>query len=174
MRTSRLSVHPRPARRNPTASTARPLSPEFCCRSPNASIPGSWMSTSGAPLALRPPSPWETNPGGRLAQSDVLLAMMLARYDRAIARSLVEPLTRGNGPAAVYFSSRGELHAAAAAIDPSWAVALVEALPDDADLKIQSSKNSAADRGRHRAGPRGRAAVQETGTFLPPPLGAGH
>ena len=32
---------------------------------------------------------------------------------------------------------------AAAAIDPKWAVALVEALPDDPDLKIQSPKNSA-------------------------------
>ena len=92
---------------------------------------------------MRQPNPWETNPSGRPAQADVLLAMMLARYDRAIARSLVEPLARGAGPAAVYFSSRGELYAAAAAIDPKWAVALVEALPDDPDLKIQSPKNSA-------------------------------
>ncbi len=28
-------------------------------------------------------------------------------------------------------------------IDPRWAVALVEALPEDPDLKIQSTKNSA-------------------------------
>ena len=40
-------------------------------------------------------------------------------------------------------SYRGELYAAAAAIDPKWAVALVEALPDDADLKMQSPKNAA-------------------------------
>jgi hypothetical protein len=94
-------------------------------------------------LAIRQPNPWETNPSGRHAQADVQLAMMLARYDRAIARSLVEPLVRGSGPAPAYFSGRGELHAAAAAIDPSWAVSLVEALPDDPDLKIQSPKNSA-------------------------------
>ncbi len=94
-------------------------------------------------LALREPKPWETTSSGRPAQADVFLAMMLARYDRTIARSLIEPFVHGSGPAAVYFSSRGELHAAAAAIDPKWAVALVEALPDDPDLRIQSPKNSA-------------------------------
>ena len=94
-------------------------------------------------LALRPPKLWEINPSGRAAQADILLAMMLARYDRAIARSLVEPLARGAGPASVYFSNRGELYVAAAVIDPKWAVALVEALPDDPDVKIQSPKNSA-------------------------------
>jgi hypothetical protein len=41
-------------------------------------------------LAMRPPTPWETNPGGRRAQADVLLAMMLARYDRS-SRSSGEP-----------------------------------------------------------------------------------
>ncbi len=41
------------------------------------------------------------------------------------------------------FSRRGELYAAAAAIDPKWAVALVEVLPDDPDLKIREPKNSA-------------------------------
>ena len=48
-------------------------------------------------LAMRPPRPWETDTGGRLEQADVQLAMMLARYDRDIARSLVEPLARGTG-----------------------------------------------------------------------------
>ena len=94
-------------------------------------------------LAMRQPNPWETIPRGRHAEADVQLAMMLARYDRAIARTLVEPLAQGTGPAPVYFSSRGELYVAAAAIDPKWAVALVEALPDDPDLKMQSPKNSA-------------------------------
>ena len=53
--------------------------------------------------------------------------MMLARYDRDIARSLSSrSLREARGRA--YVSSRGELHAAAAAIDPKWAVALVEAI----------------------------------------------
>jgi hypothetical protein len=92
-------------------------------------------------LALRPPRPWQSQRGGQGAQEDVYLAMMLARYDREIARSLVDPLAAG--PAAALLSNRGEHYAAAAAIDPKWAVALVEALPDDGDLKIQSPKNSA-------------------------------
>jgi hypothetical protein len=94
-------------------------------------------------LAMRLPQPWETIPSGRHAEADVQLAMMLARYDRAIARSLVEPLARADSRAAAYLSNRGELYVAAAAIDPKWAVALVEALPDDPDLKLQNPKNSA-------------------------------
>jgi hypothetical protein len=94
-------------------------------------------------LAMREPNLWETEPRGRHAEADVQLAMMLAWYDRAIAGSLVEPFAQGSGPAPGFFSSRGELYAAAATIDPKWAVALVEALPEDPDLKIQSPKNSA-------------------------------
>ena len=80
-------------------------------------------------LAMRPPNPWETNSGGGGRSADVLLAMMLARYDRPIARSLVEPLAQGTGTSPFHFSIRGELDVAAAAIDPQWAVVLVEALP---------------------------------------------
>jgi hypothetical protein len=35
------------------------------------------------------------------------------------------------------------LEAAAALIDPSWAVALVQSMPDDADLRIRSPRNAA-------------------------------
>ena len=95
-------------------------------------------------LALRKPNPWQADASGRIpGPGAVPMAMMLARYDRAIARSLIEPLTQETGPSGVYLSRRGELHAAAAVIDPSWAVALVEALREDPDLKIQSPKNSA-------------------------------
>jgi Carboxypeptidase regulatory-like domain len=94
-------------------------------------------------LAMRQPKPWARDPTGRPAEADVLLGMTLARYDRAIARSLVESVIRGMGPTPGFLSLRGELHAAAAAIDPNWAVALVEALPDDPDLKLQNPKNSA-------------------------------
>ncbi len=94
-------------------------------------------------MAMRQPKPWETNPKGWPAQTDVLMAMMLARYDRAIARSLIEPLVREHGLAPRSFAGQGELPAAAAAIDPKWAVALVEAIADDPDLKIRSPKNAA-------------------------------
>ena len=79
-------------------------------------------------LAMRQPKPWEPAAGNRSAEADVQLGMMLARYDRAIARSLVEPLAGENGRRTPYFSRRGELYAAAAAIDPIWAFQLVEAV----------------------------------------------
>jgi hypothetical protein len=94
-------------------------------------------------LAMRRPVPWETEPRGQGAHTDVQLAMMLARYDRSIARSLVEPLVRGTGSAPAERLAVGELYAAAAAIDPKWAAALVEALPDDPDLGPRSPKNAA-------------------------------
>jgi hypothetical protein len=94
-------------------------------------------------LAMRDVSPSEARRDGRAADADVQLAMMLARYDRAIARWLVEPLAQGGGSFSGGYSIRRELLAAAAAIDANWAVGLVQALPDDPDLKIQSPKNSA-------------------------------
>jgi hypothetical protein len=94
-------------------------------------------------LAMRPPVPWENNPSGKAAHIDVQLAMMLARYDRTVARSLVEPLAMGTGSAPVSRLARGVPYAAAAAIDPKWAVELVEALPDDPGLEVHSSKNAA-------------------------------
>ena len=120
--------------------------------------------------------PWETDAQRphTCGQADVLLAMMLARYDRAIARSLIEPLAREPGRQPSMFVGRGELHVAAAVIDPKWAVALVEAMPEDPDLKIQSPKNSARLAVAYRAGPGGRTAVPEPPVFLPPPLGTGH
>ena len=93
---------------------------------------------------MRRPKPWDSGPGDRSAYADVLLAMTLARYDREIARSLIEPLVRGDDRSRPYFNTRrAELPAAVAAIDPKWAVELVEAMPDDPDLKIQSTKNAA-------------------------------
>jgi hypothetical protein len=94
-------------------------------------------------LAIRQPSPLGQRFPGRAAQTDVQLAIVLARFDRAIARLLIEPLARRNGPDLLSFSTRGELHAAAAAIDPKWAVTLVEQLPDDPDLATNQPKNSA-------------------------------
>jgi RNA polymerase sigma factor (sigma-70 family) len=94
-------------------------------------------------LTLRPPVLWENNPSGDAAYIDVQLAMMLARYDRSLARSLVEPIASGKGSAPPERLAVGVLYAAAAAIDPKWAVELVEALPNDSDLETRSSKNAA-------------------------------
>jgi hypothetical protein len=94
-------------------------------------------------MAMRLPVLWDTQPANRAAYVDVQLAIMLARYDRALARSLIEPLTRDTGGRAAFFSGRGELYAAAAVIDPNWAVSLVEAMADDTDLRANSRKNRA-------------------------------
>jgi hypothetical protein len=100
-------------------------------------------------LAMRQPTPWETYPGRRQSQSrrqadsDSLLAVVLARYDRTIARLIVEPLVPDKGTVADFVTTRGELYVAAAVINPRWAAAIVEALPDDPDLKTVNTKNSA-------------------------------
>ncbi len=94
-------------------------------------------------LAMRKPVPWEANPMGNAAHEDMQLAMMVARYDRAIARSLVEPIFSGTGSAPLSRLSGEVSYATAAAIDPTWAAGLVEALPDDRDLEVRSTKNAA-------------------------------
>lgn len=101
-------------------------------------VPGSFWRA----LSFRTPkisSPPDFDPG---AITDVQLAVMLARYDRAVARSLLDPLVGPDGPASVRVGARGLPYAAAAVIDPHWASGLVEALPDDADLKAHQPKNS--------------------------------
>jgi hypothetical protein len=68
---------------------------------------------------------------------------LLARYNREVARELV---ARHVGPEAAEVdlsAYRGLAFAAAAVIDPAWAVELVERLPDDPDVKVHSTKNSA-------------------------------
>ncbi len=94
-------------------------------------------------LAMRLPKPSEPDPSGRTTEAEVQLATAMARYDRTIARSLIEPLVQGDGAVRAYLSRRGELYAAAVAIDPKWAVAVVEKLPDDPDTKMQHPKNFA-------------------------------
>jgi hypothetical protein len=76
-------------------------------------------------------------------QADAQMAMMIARYDRAIARALVEPIASEARAARLSFWNSTGLYAAAAAIDPKWAASLVEALPEDPDLKMQGAKNYA-------------------------------
>ena len=76
--------------------------------------------------------------------SDSMLALLLARYDRDLAMLVLQPIL-DRGPTA---EDVGTTHTveAMAAIDPARAVAIVESLPDDPDLKhkpFQNPKNRA-------------------------------
>jgi hypothetical protein len=91
-------------------------------------------------LSLRYPRPPDTarDPNGFC---DVRIAVLLARYDRGVAREL---LARHIGPeAGEPPGERGLAFAAAAVIDPAWAVELVERLPEDPDVKVNQTKNDA-------------------------------
>ena len=84
-------------------------------------------------------------PQRRPDEADAALAMTLARYDRPVARMILEQAaghlqsetSQRWGPAT------NMLFTAAALIDPRWAVELVEQLPEDPDLAPHRTKNSA-------------------------------
>jgi hypothetical protein len=84
-------------------------------------------------VAMRPPRPSGGDPSGSSEQGAAALAITLARYDRAVARQVLEPAAaRARSLVDRTPLLRGhELFAAAAVIDPTWAVALADALPDD-------------------------------------------
>jgi protocatechuate 3,4-dioxygenase beta subunit len=85
-------------------------------------------------LALRPPRPARGHKDGRYESVVAELALLLARYDRTSARTVLEPAIR-QLPA--LFDPRNthtpnRIFAAAALIDPSWAVGLLDVAPDRA------------------------------------------
>jgi hypothetical protein len=74
---------------------------------------------------------------------DPLVGMLLARYNRDVARELVAHHVGREASEADLSAYRGLAFAAAAVVDPAWVVQIVESLPDDADFKTRSTKNSA-------------------------------
>jgi hypothetical protein len=84
-------------------------------------------------IALRPPRPPEGDPHGFYEDAIAKLAIGLARYDRGVARQVLEPVT--SRARSVNTRDRAQIaptqFVAAALIDPDWAAALVDALPDD-------------------------------------------
>jgi protocatechuate 3,4-dioxygenase beta subunit len=87
-------------------------------------------------LALRMPCPEDENEAAQRDLSDVPLVLMLARYDRALAGTLLKLVWKRAGAQVRAGSSRA-FYTAAALIDPSWAVELVESLPNN-PLKDQA------------------------------------
>ena len=74
---------------------------------------------------------------------DLGVRLLLARYDREVPRALVSRHLGPEASEAELSGDRGLAFAAAAVIDPAWAVQLVERLPDDPDLKAHNTKNAA-------------------------------
>jgi protocatechuate 3,4-dioxygenase beta subunit len=96
-------------------------------------------------LALRPPRPSRGDPTGGYEQMVSSLAILLGPYDRTVARAVLEPAARRvrtlvqddrNAVARALF-------AAATVIDPAWAVALLDALPESAATASNRPKDSA-------------------------------
>ncbi len=100
--------------------TAERLDPELLRR-------GFWRA-----VALRPPRPAGGDPTGRYEDCRAP-GRRPARYDRDVARQVLEPAAaRARSLVEHDRGQRGHnLFAAAAAIDPNWAVALADRLPDD-------------------------------------------
>jgi hypothetical protein len=96
--------------------------------------------------ALIPEFFWRTisfrtpQPGSEI-RSDALLALLLARYDDSVARSLVEPLA--DRALASNETDLTPLMTALAILDPFRAVRLIEELPEPADLTFHRPKNEA-------------------------------
>ncbi len=86
-------------------------------------------------LALRPPQGDPTGREGNVnAYNTPAMAMLIARYDRALAARLLEPELRKIGSHATAFGTdlvTWRILAALAVIDPKRAVEQVEALPED-------------------------------------------
>src|SRR6185312_332513 len=74
-------------------------------------------------------------------RSDAVFALLLARYDRPLARAFFEPLA--DRALASGETDLGPLVAAAAILDPFRAVRLIEELPEAPDLTFHHPKNEA-------------------------------
>jgi Carboxypeptidase regulatory-like domain len=73
---------------------------------------------------------------------DLGVGLLLARYDREVARSLVARHLGPDATMADLSGDRGLAFVATAVIDPAWAVQLIERLPDDPDHDARHTKNA--------------------------------
>jgi hypothetical protein len=81
---------------------------------------------------------------------DAVLALLLARYDREVARTILEPWVAGERsmPAA----DAHYILQAMAAVDPRRAVTLLDAVPDDPDAGFDPFRNPKNEVRRNLAG----------------------
>lgn len=104
-----------------------------------------FIESSNNQIALRPPRPVEQFLDDESERIDLHLIGLLSRYDRRLARSLLEPYVDRLDDFAD--NSRTEcaplVVAAAGAIDPAWAAQLLERLPDAKEAGPASVRNRA-------------------------------
>jgi hypothetical protein len=85
-------------------------------------------------LALRGARPARGSSNGTYETTTAQLALLLARYDRTVARAVLEPVAARLGELfdARFTNQARDLYVAATLIDPQWALSLIEAAPDRA------------------------------------------
>jgi hypothetical protein len=84
-------------------------------------------------LSLRLPRPGRNSLNDQAQRADIELAELLARYDRDIARALLEPpaaYASALGAVQVHPEVAGTIMLAAVHVDPRWAKSVVDALAD--------------------------------------------
>lgn len=96
-------------------------------------------------VALRPPRPVEQMLDDEVERIDLHLIGLLSRYDRRLARSLLAPYVDRLDEFAEdsHTECAPLVVAAAGAIDPAWAVQLLERLPDAKEAGPASVRNRA-------------------------------
>ena len=130
-----------------------------CCRSSRRSSRTGWPSTWPAPWRCgRPGATRPVAKGTSTRTTTPALAMLVARYDRALAARLLEPELQKIGSHATAFGTdlvTWRILAALALIDPKRAVEQVEALPEDPapGTDPMANKYQVADLRRQGAGP---------------------
>jgi hypothetical protein len=94
-------------------------------------------------LSLRLPRPTTQWLDEETDQADLALITMLVRYDRILARAMLEPLVARLNELSVGPSEfcAGGIVGAAAAIDPAWGEQLIERLPAPPDSRTNRAMN---------------------------------
>ncbi|HVA46877.1 MAG TPA: carboxypeptidase-like regulatory domain-containing protein [Pirellulales bacterium] len=96
-------------------------------------------------LALRLPRPGRNNLNNQAERADIELAKLLARYDRDVARALLEPLA-ANACAGPTAEQPDMILHALLHVDPRWAKSFIDALADAPSSKMQPRAEAAAAR----------------------------
>jgi hypothetical protein len=109
-------------------------------------------------LSFRLPPPEDDDPNFFRGTSDAALALTLARYDRGLAKTLLEPLVQREREQPNLFHGYARFPAAAL-IDPRWALELVEGLPGGQEKKDEARRSVAKTLALN--GEEGRREVQK-------------